>query len=82
MKILAGRPYLVLFILTLLFQNKIASFIDIDVKYINLVIWILLLDALTIIPFAWLRATQRPMRYAFIKILNVIINLGFNYSSY
>ncbi|MFH6767395.1 oligosaccharide flippase family protein [Gaetbulibacter aquiaggeris] len=66
------------FILALIFQNQIATIIDIDVKYINLVIWILLLDALTIIPFAWLRATQRPMRYAFIKILNVIINLGFN----
>ncbi|EGV43031.1 polysaccharide biosynthesis protein [Bizionia argentinensis JUB59] len=66
------------FILALLFQNQIASFIDIDVKYIKLVIWILLLDALVIIPFAWLRAAQRPMRYAIIKILNVAINLGLN----
>ncbi|MCF6295172.1 MAG: oligosaccharide flippase family protein [Flavobacteriaceae bacterium] len=66
------------FILALLFQNQIAHFIDIDVKYINLVIWILLLDALVIIPFAWLRATQKPMRYAVIKILNVAINLGLN----
>ncbi len=66
------------FVLALLFQNQIAHFIDIDVKYINLVIWILLLDALVIIPFAWLRARQRPMRYAVIKILNVIINLGLN----
>ncbi|WP_204344436.1 oligosaccharide flippase family protein [Psychroserpens algicola] len=66
------------FSLALLCQNHIASIIQIDVKYINLVIWILLLDALVIIPFAWLRATQKPMRYAIIKILNVIINLGFN----
>lgn len=66
------------FILALIFQNDIANYIDIDVKYINLVIWILLLDALVIIPFAWLRATQKPMRYAVIKILNVIINLGLN----
>jgi len=66
------------FVLALLFQNQIAHFIDIDVKYINLVIWILLLDALVIIPFAWLRATQQPMRYAVIKILNVVINLGLN----
>lgn len=66
------------FILALLFQNQIASFIDIHVKYINLVIWILLLDALAIVPFAWLRATQKPMRYAIIKILNVAINLGLN----
>ncbi|MFD1615892.1 oligosaccharide flippase family protein [Gelatiniphilus marinus] len=66
------------FILALLLQNQIASFIDIDAKYINLVIWILLLDALVIIPFAWLRATQQPMRYAIIKILNVTINLVLN----
>ena len=66
------------FVLALLFQNQIAQFIDIDVKYINLVIWILLFDALVIIPFAWLRAKQRPMRYAVIKILNVVINLGLN----
>lgn len=66
------------FILALLFQNSISSIIDIDVEYINLVIWILLLDALVIIPFAWLRATQRPMKYTLIKILNVAINLGLN----
>ncbi len=66
------------FVLALVFQNQIAHFIDIDVKYINLVIWILLLDALVIIPFAWLRATQQPTRYAVIKILNVAINLGLN----
>ena len=66
------------FAIALIFQNQIASFIDIDVKYINLVIWILLLDALVIIPFTWLRANQRPMRYAVIKILNVGINLGLN----
>ena len=66
------------FVLALIFQNQISQFIDIDVKYINLVIWILLLDALVIIPFAWLRAKQRPTRYAIIKILNVTINLGLN----
>ncbi|WP_460220468.1 oligosaccharide flippase family protein [Psychroserpens sp. MEBiC05023] len=66
------------FALALIFQNQIASLIQIDVKYINLVIWILLLDALVIIPFAWLRATEQPMKYAIIKILNVVINLGLN----
>ena len=64
--------------LALLFQIQIANYINIDVKYINLVIWILLLDALVIIPFAWLRATQKPMRYAVVKILNVIINISLN----
>ena len=66
------------FALALLTQNQIANVIDIDVKYVNLVIWILLLDALVIIPFAWLRANQKPMRYAIIKIVNVSINIGLN----
>lgn len=66
------------FVLALLFQNQFANYINIDVKYINLVIWILLLDALVIIPFAWLRANQKPMRYAIVKILNVIINICLN----
>ncbi|APY11031.1 polysaccharide biosynthesis protein [Seonamhaeicola sp. S2-3] len=66
------------FIIAFVFQEQIASLININAKYINLVIWILLLDALVIIPFAWLRATQKPVRYAIIKILNVAINLGLN----
>ena len=69
---------LIFLALGLLFQNQIAVITDIPVKYINLVVWILFLDAMVIIPFAWLRATQRPVRYAFVKILNVAINLGLN----
>lgn len=69
---------LVFFIVALLFKHQIALFTEINVGYINLVIWILLLDALVIIPFAWLRANEKPMRYAIIKIFNVVINLGLN----
>ena len=69
---------LVFFVLALLLQDQVAAITEIDVKYIHLVIWILLLDALVIIPFAWLRATQKPMKYALIKIINVVINLGLN----
>ena len=66
------------FVLALTFQEQIANVVDIKVEYINLVIWILLLDALVIIPFAWLRANAKPLKYAIIKILNVVINLGLN----
>lgn len=66
------------FCIALIFQNQIANLVEINAKYINLVIWILLLDALVIIPFAWLRATEKPMRYALIKILNVLVNIGLN----
>jgi len=61
-----------------LFQNTMAKVLDIDAKYIKYVILILGLDALVMIPFAWLRANERPMRYAVIKILNVVINLSLN----
>ena len=61
-----------------LFRNQISSLISIDLKYLNLVFIVLLLDALVIVPFSWLRATGKPMRYAIIKLVNVAINLGLN----
>jgi O-antigen/teichoic acid export membrane protein len=63
-------------LIALTFQNAMASVTDIDIKYIRFAIYILALDALVIIPFAWLRATEKPMKYAVIKIVNVVINLG------
>ncbi|MBU2938091.1 oligosaccharide flippase family protein [Lacinutrix sp. C3R15] len=59
-------------------RTQISALINIEVTYLNLVFVILLLDALVIVPFAWLRATAKPMRYAILKILNVAINLGLN----
>jgi O-antigen/teichoic acid export membrane protein len=61
-----------------LFQSTLANILEVDLKYIKFVICILTLDALVMIPFAWLRAAEKPMRYAIIKILNVAINLGLN----
>ncbi len=63
-------------VFSLLFQDGMASMLNIDPKYIKYVIFILSLDALVIIPFAWLRANERPLRYAVVKILNVVINFG------
>lgn len=62
----------------LLFKGSIANFTNIEPQYILYAIYILALDALVIVPFAWLRANERPMRYAVIKILNVSVNFGLN----
>jgi len=62
----------------LLFKNVLAEFSGIDVQYIIYTIWILVLDALVIVPFSKLRAYQRPMIYAIIKIGNVVVNLSLN----
>lgn len=66
--------------IALLFRNNLARLAHTDVVYITYAIWILVLDALTIIPFSKLRVFQRPMKFAIIKIGNVVINLGLNFS--
>ena len=63
---------------TLIFRDALAAYANVEVQYITYAIWILALDALVIIPFSKLRANQRPMKYAAIKIGNVIVNLGLN----
>lgn len=64
--------------LALLFQNSLASLLEMPLKYVKYLVFILVIDALVIIPFAWLRANDKPMKYAVIKILNVAVNLGLN----
>ena len=67
--------FLVLF---LLFRKNLALWSEIKVEYIVFTIWILALDALAIIPFSKIRAEGRPIKYAVIKISNVVINLTLN----
>lgn len=74
---LVGSSLLFL-VLGLLFQHQLAYWADISVEVIRLGIGILVLDALVVIPFAWLRAREKPMKYAFLKIVNVSINVGLN----
>lgn len=62
----------------LLYRNTIANFIEINVDYVTYFIWILALDALVVIPFSVLRAVKKPMKYAIIKIANVLIMLILN----
>ncbi|MCG2460932.1 oligosaccharide flippase family protein [Flavobacteriaceae bacterium F89] len=69
---------LLFLVLAQIFQDRMSQFTEIDAKYIQYAIWILVLDALVIVPFAWLRANEKPMRYALVKLTNVAINLGLN----
>lgn len=65
-------------VIALLFRETIAHFINVKTEYITYTIWILILDALVIIPFSRLRAEKKPMQYAVIKVGNVSINFGLN----
>lgn len=64
--------------LFLLFRKDLALWSEINVEYVVFTIWILALDALAIIPFSKIRAEGRPIKYAVIKISNVVINLSLN----
>ncbi|MHB1178709.1 MAG: lipopolysaccharide biosynthesis protein [Daejeonella sp.] len=46
--------------------------------YIKYFIWILVADALAVIPFAKVRADERPIRYSLIKFTNIFTVVGFN----
>jgi len=64
--------------LFLLFRKDLALWSEINVEYIVFAIWILTFDALAILPFSKIRAEGRSIKYAAIKILNVIIYLFLN----
>jgi O-antigen/teichoic acid export membrane protein len=47
-------------------------------EYLIWFAWILGLDAISAIPFARFRLEERPLRFAFYKLSNVIVNVSFN----
>lgn len=63
----------------LLFRRFLANAAGIDVEFVTYTIWVLVLDALAVIPFSRLRAEARPLFYAAVKIGNVALNLGLNF---
>ncbi|RTE54901.1 polysaccharide biosynthesis protein [Arenibacter aquaticus] len=73
-----GASSFTFLLLAFMFRGAISAISDIDPQFITYAILILVLDALVIIPFSWLRANEKPMRYALVKIANVVINLGLN----
>lgn len=77
---------LAFFLLTFPFPHQIAGLIKIGKdtpqsefeRYVKYFIGILVLDNLSVLPFAKLRADGRPMLYAAIKMANVIIMVTLN----
>jgi len=65
-------------IVALLCSDYIAQWLDYPTIYIRYAIWILVLDAMVAIPFAWYRNAGQSLHYSLIKIGNVAINLGLN----
>ncbi|MFA7445300.1 MAG: polysaccharide biosynthesis C-terminal domain-containing protein [Flavobacteriaceae bacterium] len=71
---------LIFLFVALLFRGDIAgsSWINVESEYVTYAVWILVLDALVVIPFSRLRAHAKPKTYAFIKIANTTVNILLN----
>lgn len=76
--IAVGSSTLVFLLAALMLRGELSQFLNIELRYLGYFIGILCLDALVIIPFARLRATERPALYAVVKIANICVNMGFN----
>ena len=67
-------------LLAAVFRNEIAAWIQYP-DHPEYILWfaiILGVDAFTAIPFARLRLKNRPIKFAFIKLVNIGFNIGFN----
>jgi O-antigen/teichoic acid export membrane protein len=65
-------------VLGLSIKPSLTYWINVPIEYLNYFIFILVFDALAVIPFAYLRAKGRAKRYAWVKITSVALNLGLN----
>ena len=61
------------------FNTQLADIVNLDKTYFNLLIGVLALDTLVVVPFAYLRATGRPIKFTVIKLSNIIIYVLLNF---
>ncbi|WP_298755335.1 oligosaccharide flippase family protein [uncultured Psychroserpens sp.] len=64
--------------LLLLFRIPISETLRINTDFYTLLVGITLIDTLIVIPFAYLRVTGKPIKFALIKLLNVLVIVALN----
>lgn len=68
-------------VLIWLLPEPVSNLIQLDPRYSDLLMlggWILLLDALAIVPYADLRLRSKPWTFAGVRLVNVGVNVGLN----
>ena len=61
------------------FNRQLAELVNLNQNYFNLLIGVLVLDTIVAIPFAYLRATGRPIKFASVKMVNIITVVVLNF---
>ncbi|MEJ2112216.1 MAG: oligosaccharide flippase family protein [Flavobacteriaceae bacterium] len=70
----------ILFLLVVLsFNQQLAELVNLNQNYFNLLLGVLVLDTLVVAPFAYLRATGRPIKFTAIKLSNIGIYVLLNF---
>ena len=75
-----GTSSLAFIVLCLALLHPLASWLGYGEhpEYIGMMAVVVALDAFMCIPFAWLRYKQRPLKFAAVKMLFIIPNIGLN----
>ncbi len=72
---------LLFFAMVWYFNESLAEFVNLKLSYFNFLVGVLALDTLVVVPFAYLRASGRPIKFSVIKLSNiftyVLLNIFF-----
>jgi len=63
----------IFFLGVFLFRDYLIDLVDLNPDYFNMLLGILALDTLVVVPFAYLRASNRPLKFAAVKIFNIVL---------
>ena len=62
-----------------MFNQQISEGLDLRLDYFNYLVGVIALDTLVVAPFAYLRATGRPIKFTAIKLSNIAIYVALNF---
>jgi len=64
-------------IILIIFKNAVAQLMVLEqAYYVNLMVLIIAVDTISIIPFAKLRQEEKPLKYAMVKVLGILITIA------
>lgn len=65
-------------VLVYIFQQSISDYIKEPTLYLKFFVWMMVFDTLAAVPFASIRKQGRPILFAALKVLNIMLFIGFN----
>ena len=74
-----GVTTIIFGVLAFLFLPQLAAMLDMRIDFLRILLGVLIMDTLVVAPFAYLRATNRPVRFAAIKIFNILTVVVVNF---